>query len=581
MDEAISAPAQSDSAICPTCGKSFSNVYTMNSHQRQVHEGIRSYVCSICSQSFTTSYKLRRHHLGIHSARRDYHCETCGHAFKTRDMLIKHQRTHFQGMGPFICSICCPNEKFKFKSGLDYHVKIRHTDKLPSKVTTNVILYQCSICSSNYKSRKQLQRHEDSHATDGKISCSLCPKVFRNAKDLAQHEKKNHKEITIYTCSYCQKQYKGKQNFEIHVGSHENEMADYEFVGEEDDISVAEDPCDETDLLKHIDEEMVSVVKIETRRFVNDPVPVFSSDETEDIFIKEEEYQPEDQENIDDFIIEDDGCDDDGNIFAYEARSELSGPEETVNTQDLIEEQFPVTEEFTKPIKNQSLVCEQCGISTKNKSHLTRHYQRKHLQEFNYSCDHCSKRFLLLYDLKRHMVVHSKNRDFSCSICEMKFKTEASLKSHLKTVHSNVVPERKFSCKLCDRSYIHQRHLNYHMRQHVNDKKYHCDVDTCEKSFFYSDAVKWHKIRCHDQPAPFNCSYNSCNKKFIHEKSYETHRKEHDLGEGSLAVHCPLCSKLVSEKRNLKRHLRTCRSVKEFSCKFCNLSFKERYQLTK
>jgi len=113
-------------------------------------------------------------------------------------------------------------------------------------------------------------------------------------------------------------------------------------------------------------------------------------------------------------------------------------------------------------------------------------------------------------------------------------------------------------------------------RKHTDDRRYGCDK--CDKSFLYSDAVKWHQIRTHKEPPPFACSL--CHKKFIHFKTYETHTKEHDEETGSLSVPCPICKKKISEKRHLPRHIRT-HLKKGFTCHYCHESFKERFQLTK
>jgi KRAB domain-containing zinc finger protein len=113
-------------------------------------------------------------------------------------------------------------------------------------------------------------------------------------------------------------------------------------------------------------------------------------------------------------------------------------------------------------------------------------------------------------------------------------------------------------------------------RKHTDDRRYECGK--CDKTFLYSDAVKWHEIKEHNVPAPYACKL--CSRKFIHEKSLITHAKEHDKETGSLVVQCPICFKNISEKRHLPRHLRT-HTKKEFKCEHCNELFKERFQLTK
>lgn len=116
----------------------------------------------------------------------------------------------------------------------------------------------------------------------------------------------------------------------------------------------------------------------------------------------------------------------------------------------------------------------------------------------------------------------------------------------------------------------------FNSRKHTDDRRYACNK--CDKTFLYSDAVKWHAIRVHKELAPFIC--NICSRKFIHEKTFNSHMREHEPSTGSLTVTCPICSKKISEKRHLPRHIRT-HLKKGFTCHLCNESFKERFQLTK
>lgn len=592
-------------AICDQCGKGFSNIYTLTAHKKQVHEGYRAFPCGICNTKFATKYKLQRHHLGVHSEKRDFHCETCGNSFKTRDMLVKHQRTHFQGMGPFTCNLC--DELFKFKSGLDHHQKLKHTVKAAHLKEAKEKLnfsFKCSFCEKIYKTMKHLERHEELHTTDEQLKCSdsNCAKLFKNSKELTKHEQQVHKEVIYYSCFHCSKIYKSKANFEIHISSHESESnieelensdRDNELVHQEtlkDEIADAEEAF-EDDLLKNIDADMVSVVKIETERFVEPTTEVLDETEiiTDDYFIEEvddgmgfyetiitEDFvqSPTSEDEViisaDEFVHNDANCSNDVDTFK----------DNDFNTQLMSCEKVRVQRsKKSKLVEDKQSVCDECGATFKNNSHLRRHIQRKHRKDSHkLECDVCGSKFLLNYDLKRHMIKHSSNRDFSCNHCEQKFKTELSLRNHIKVLHNqNEKLSRTYLCKFCNRSYFHQRHLDYHMRKHTGDTRYKCDSCLPEKLFFYSDAVKWHKIRYHGEPSPYSCSI--CSKKFIHERSLQTHEKDHQAGSQSLAVTCPVCGKSVSEKRHLKRHVRG-HTGKNFKCQ-CGESFKERYQLTK
>lgn len=586
------ASEKKTSPICESCGKEFSNVHTLKSHRNQVHQGIKNFQCSICSAKFTTRYKTMRHFQAVHSDIRNYNCDyqDCDSTFKTSDMLRKHQRIHFPG--PYECEKCL--QVFKFKSGLDYHTQLKHKHV----DLENAKIYVCPECGREFRKSIAYENHRKlQHPLSNQ---SFSPKEL-NPKSRRPNIKIVKSAESELECQYCHKRYKSKANFVVHLASHENaeEMQDYDYIiskDEEvlDDTDEAEQHLDEDieaaivqdsseNLLKGVDEDLVSIVKFETERFVDVPGTQISSAEVDSQSmiddtveaLEGEGYLPYDDA---DYLVESVHHED----VIEDAMAELEpeyldfyASENIEQTDDLMGTSLTRLE-ITQAAANNTGVCDECGKSFKHSHHLKRHFMRKHqIDSKKLECDICGAKFLLSYDLKRHMIKHSTKRSFKCNLCENAFKTANYLKNHVQSVHA-AKPERNFQCKICDRTYRHERHLNYHLRKHQNDLRFSCDLCNPPQLFHYSDAVKWHKIRYHDHPAPFNCS--TCNRRFIHEKSLKTHEKAHQEN-GSLAVTCPICGKSVSEKRHLKRHIRT-HADHKFNCP-CGISFKERHQLTK
>lgn len=384
--------------ICDSCGKSFINIYTLAAHKQQVHEGVKRFRCNICSTSFVTRYKLQRHNLGVHSDKRDQMCQLCNSTFKTRDMLLKHQRSHFQAFGPFNCTEC--DGVFKFKSGLDYHMKLKHS-KQDAKASAGKGLfktYDCPFCKKKFKYLHLLERHEEYHLfEEEKIECRTagCHEVFNSANEYSKHTKSKHKEAVVYNCNYCQKIYKSKSNFEIHIAAHENEneMRDYVYMIEEsqdgmgevvvnDYLSEGEKAEDDPEeLLKRIDKDIVSIVRVET--IVE---PEEAMEDFEEVI---EEFEPEETinepsddadyfvEEIEDYLIESG----DGMQF-YE---ELESPNYIVDTVgfekeesadcetqfvEIKDEKVPTKKKEKSFSSDNQIVCEECGSTFKNNSHL-------------------------------------------------------------------------------------------------------------------------------------------------------------------------------------------------------------------
>lgn len=103
-------------------------------------------------------------------------------------------------------------------------------------------------------------------------------------------------------------------------------------------------------------------------------------------------------------------------------------------------------------------------------------------------CQYCGKPFENHGQMKRHMVVHQKDRPrpYRCDLCGKCYSYAQVLEVHRRT-HTG---ERPYHCKFCGRRFNQKGHLKEHERIHTGEKPFACPI--CGKRFIQSSQVRKH-----------------------------------------------------------------------------------------
>lgn len=104
--------------------------------------------------------------------------------------------------------------------------------------------------------------------------------------------------------------------------------------------------------------------------------------------------------------------------------------------------------------------CQECRYTTDRKNNLKRHIATMH-QECDQVLECCDIKFACKASLRNHAAIFHRN-GYRCRLCNRNFCRKALLKRHL-SVHSG---QKDFVCELCDYATSHKSNLERHKKVH-------------------------------------------------------------------------------------------------------------------
>ena len=170
-----------------------------------------------------------------------------------------------------------------------------------------------------------------------------------------------------------------------------------------------------------------------------------------------------------------------------------------------------VTQE--KPHDIARFSCELCTITYKKKDNLKRHIKLKH----------SSMSELLMDKLTMKKPAAKKGTFIGCETCGKYFKKTELFKKHM-LIHTR---EKNFKCKVCEKGFIFKGDLKNHERVHTGEKPFQCKL--CLKRFAQSSSLKCHERTLSCETKTFRCKI--CKDTFSGLSQLKSHGRNRHLGE--------------------------------------------------
>jgi DNA-directed RNA polymerase subunit RPC12/RpoP len=135
-----------------------------------------------------------------------------------------------------------------------------------------------------------------------------------------------------------------------------------------------------------------------------------------------------------------------------------------------------------------SLLCDVCGISFKDRYSLKIHNLEKHVDDSVFKCKYCSENCKSIGNLRYHILTKHKIGEYKCSECHEIFDTVIKLRNHLQK-HQPLV-----QCPFCEKSFVKFK-LSTHIKNVHEVDKQSCEL--CGKVCENKRKLQKHITRSH------------------------------------------------------------------------------------
>lgn len=223
-----------------------------------------------------------------------------------------------------------------------------------------------------------------------------------------------------------------------------------------------------------------------------------------------------------------------------------------------------------KPAADISFTCEHCGKAFSRLFRLKRHLLI-HTGERNFECDICGKKFQRRDYLIVHMAAHAKAKRLPCDFCAKTFARLQYLRQHIQARHVDAIETVAPTCAECDQTFASDKGLRKHVKLHA---KQPFDCAYCDKTFSRSVNLAKHCRTAHTNEKPYLCS--ECGVRFVRKDYLIIHMRRH---RGDKPFKCQYCGKGFPRSTDLTVHERYHTNERSHVCAVCNKGFQRGYNL--
>ncbi|XP_023333166.1 zinc finger protein 2 homolog isoform X2 [Eurytemora carolleeae] len=194
------------------CNKTFASKSKLELHTVS-HTVNKLFTCTHCGKKFKQKSHLNHHIKLKHSDGAfdsKYKCDICGKCLTSNYSLKKHKMLHWDNK-PFVCLVC--GKRFVQNSHLTLHVQ-KHS---------GIRSHLCIECGKSFTTKGHLKEHMKFHTGERKVyECMECKAQYFGLHDLKVHMRKHSGEMP-FSCSHCPKRFRSMRNLENHSRIHTGE----------------------------------------------------------------------------------------------------------------------------------------------------------------------------------------------------------------------------------------------------------------------------------------------------------------------------------------------------------------------